>query len=145
MAGGMIQKKRGRRSSGGLSSEINVTPLVDVMLVLLIIFMVTAPILTVGIPVDLPKMDAAQSEDSDEPIVVSINKDGQTYLKDTPLNVDQMIERMHEIIKEKPNTKIFVRGDQSISYGQIMDLMSVIAGAGFNKVSLMAEIQKKKK
>ncbi len=146
MAGGMLQKKRGgRRSSCGLSSDINVTPLVDVMLVLLIIFMVTAPILTVGIPVDLPKMDAAQSEDSDEPIIVSINKDGQTYLKDTPLQIDQMIERMHEIIKAKPNTKIFVRGDQTISYGQVMDLMSVIAGAGFNKVSLMAEIQKKKK
>lgn len=146
MAGGMLQKKRGgRRSSCGLSSDINVTPLVDVMLVLLIIFMVTAPILTVGIPVDLPKMDAAQSEDSDEPIVVSINKDGQTYLKDTPLQIDQMIERMHEILKAKPNTKIFVRGDQTISYGQVMDLMSVIAGAGFNKVSLMAEIQKKKK
>ncbi|MBA4250062.1 MAG: protein TolR [Candidatus Puniceispirillum sp.] len=142
----MLQKKRGgRRSSCGLSSDINVTPLVDVMLVLLIIFMVTAPILTVGIPVDLPKMDAAQSEDSDEPIVVSINKDGQTYLKDTPLQIDQMIERMHEILKAKPNTKIFVRGDQTISYGQVMDLMSVIAGAGFNKVSLMAEIQKKKK
>ena len=120
-------------------SEINVTPMVDVMLVLLVIFMVTAPLLTVGVPVDLPKTDAAPITGQDEPIVVSVNAQGNVYLQDTQLPLENLVARLAAITESKPDTRIFVRGDRNINYGRIMEVMSVINQAGFRRVALVAE------
>ena len=120
-------------------SEINVTPMVDVMLVLLVIFMVTAPLLTVGVPVDLPKTNATPITGQDEPVVVSVNAQGNVYLQDTQLPLDNLVARLTAITENKPDTRIFVRGDRSINYGRIMEVMSVINEAGFRRVALVAE------
>ena len=120
-------------------SEINVTPMVDVMLVLLVIFMVTAPLLTVGVPVDLPKTSAAPITGQDEPIVVSVNAQGSVYLQDTEIPLDNLTARLAAITANKPDTRIFVRGDRSINYGRIMEVMGVINEAGFRRVALVAE------
>jgi len=120
-------------------SEINVTPMVDVMLVLLVIFMVTAPLLTVGVPVDLPKTNATPITGQDEPVVVSVNAQGNVYLQDTQLPLDNLVARLTAITENKPDTRIFVRGDRNINYGRIMEVMSVINEAGFRRVALVAE------
>lgn len=129
-----------RRSTGQAFSEINVTPFVDVMLVLLVIFMVTAPMLTVGVPVDLPKTKAAKMNDQQEPLVVSVDANGKSYLSETELEGDALIERLIAVSGSNPDAKIYVRGDQKINYGRVMEIMGVIAAAGFNKVSLIAEM-----
>jgi len=123
-------------------SEINVTPFVDVMLVLLIVFMVTAPLLSVGVPVDLPKTRAATLNDTTEPLVVSINKKGVVYLQQKPVTMDQLVPRLVAVTNAKPDTKIFVRGDRLIEYGMVMEVMGRISAAGFKKVSLLAELPK---
>ena len=127
------------RGSGSLS-DINVVPYIDVMLVLLIIFMVTAPILTVGVPVDLPKTSAAPTNDDVEPIVISIDKDGQTFLKDQTLSFEALVDELNKLLQHHPDSKIYVRGDKNLAYGTIMDVMGKIASAGFTKVSLVAEM-----
>lgn len=121
-------------------SEINVTPFVDVMLVLLIIFMVTAPLMTVGVPVDLPKSKASQLSENIEPLTISIAKDGTLYLQETQMDVETLIPRLSAIMEAKPDTRIYVRGDQAISYGRIMEVVGAINGAGFKKVALMSEV-----
>ena len=120
-------------------SQINVVPYIDVMLVLLVIFMVTAPLLTVGVPVDLPKTNATPITGQDEPVVVSVNAQGNVYLQDTQLPLDNLVARLTAITENKPDTRIFVRGDRSINYGRIMEVMSVINEAGFRRVALVAE------
>ncbi len=120
-------------------SEINVTPMVDVMLVLLVIFMVTAPLLTVGVPIDLPKTNAAPITGQDEPVVVSINAQGNVYLQDTEIPLENLVARLAAVTENKPDTRIFVRGDRSINYGRIMEVMSAINEAGFRRVALVAE------
>jgi biopolymer transport protein TolR len=144
MAMGSITKSsRGggrRRRQGAGFSEINVTPMVDVMLVLLIIFMVAAPMLTVGVPVDLPKTKAAKMNDQVEPIVVSVNAAGQTFLQETAVEDQSLIARLMAITANNPEARIYVRGDQKLAYGRIMDVMGEIAAAGFTKVSLIAEM-----
>lgn len=135
-----LNKRSGRRRSTGFSSTINITPLVDVMLVLLIIFMVTAPMLTVGVPVDLPKTQAAQMNDSVEPLVVSVNAKGETYIQEALVPMSAMIDRLKAITNNNPEAKIYVRGDQKIAYGKVMEVMGAIAAAGFQKVSLIAEL-----
>ena len=120
-------------------SEINVTPMVDVMLVLLVIFMVTAPLLTVGVPIDLPKTNAAPITGQDEPLVVSVNAQGSVYLQDTEIPLENLVARLSAVTENKPDTRIFVRGDRSINYGRIMEVMSVINEAGFRRVALVAE------
>jgi len=129
-----------RRSTGQTFTEINVTPFVDVMLVLLVIFMVTAPMLTVGVPVDLPKTKAAKMNDQVEPLVVSVDANGKAYLSETELEGDALIERLIAVSGSNPDAKIYVRGDQKINYGRVMEVMGIIAAAGFNKVSLIAEM-----
>ncbi|MBX9805660.1 MAG: protein TolR [Alphaproteobacteria bacterium] len=129
-----------RRSTGQAFCDINVTPFVDVMLVLLVIFMVTAPMLTVGVPVDLPKTKAAKMNDQVEPLVVSVDANGKSYLQEAELEGDALIERLIAVSGSNPDTKIYVRGDQKINYGRVMEIMGVIAAAGFNKVSLIAEM-----
>lgn len=128
-----------RRRKRPPMSEINVTPFVDVMLVLLIVFMVTAPLLTVGVPVDLPTSSAKQIGGNDEPLVVTVNSDGKIFLQDTSLRVDQLIPRLSAIMENKKNTRIFLRGDKRISYGKIMVVMGALNQAGFRRVALITE------
>lgn len=128
------------RRSGNTFSEINVTPLVDVMLVLLIVFMVTAPMLTVGVPVDLPKTQAAKLADQVEPIVISVGPDGKSYLQEIELQGEALVARLMAITGSNPDARIYVRGDKSIAYGKIMEIMGDVAASGFTKVSLIAEM-----
>ena len=123
-------------------SEINVTPFVDVMLVLLIVFMVTAPLLTVGVPVDLPKTQAQSIADPDEPLVISVNAEGQIYIQDTEVELNKLVPRLRAITESKPDTRIFVRGDRAIAYGRIMQVMGTVNSAGFKRVALIAELPK---
>jgi len=135
--GGRTAKQRYRPLS-----EINVTPFVDVMLVLLIVFMVTAPLLTVGVPVDLPKTQAQSIADPDEPLVISVNAEGQIYIQDTEVELNKLVPRLRAITESKPDTRIFVRGDRAIAYGRIMQVMGTVNSAGFKRVALIAELPK---
>jgi biopolymer transport protein TolR len=123
-------------------SEINVTPFVDVMLVLLIVFMVTAPLLTVGVPIDLPKTKAQSISDSVEPLVVSINGEGEIYIQDTTVELKNLIARLSAITENKADTRIYVRGDRTIDYGRVMEVMGRINNAGFTRVALITEMPK---
>ena len=120
-------------------AEINVTPFVDVMLVLLIIFMVTAPLLTVGVQVDLPKTKAKAIPGSDEPLAVSVDKDGNIYVQDTAMDLDQVVPRLQAVSDNNPDVRIFVRGDANVGYGRIMEVMGVLNAAGFSKVALITD------
>lgn len=120
--------------------EINVTPFVDVMLVLLIVFMVTAPLLTVGVPVDLPKTQAGQINADQAPLVVSLQKDGTIYLQDTAIEAENLIPRLSAISEANSQARIFVRGDKSVAYGEVLVLMGRIQSAGFERVALVAEL-----
>jgi biopolymer transport protein TolR len=133
---------RYRRRAYRPMSEINVTPMVDVMLVLLIIFMVAAPLLTVGVPVDLPKTAAATINDQDEPLVISIDKEGKLFLQDTEVPLESLVPRLNAITNNKPDTRVYVRGDRAIDYGRIMEVMGTVSSAGFTKVALIAELPK---
>ncbi|HVG81770.1 MAG TPA: protein TolR [Methylomirabilota bacterium] len=133
---------RYRRRAYKPMSEINVTPMVDVMLVLLIIFMVAAPLLTVGVPVDLPKTAAATINDQDEPLVISIDKEGKLFLQDTEIPLESLVPRLNAITNNKPDTRVYVRGDRAIDYGRIMEVMGTVSSAGFTKVALIAELPK---
>jgi biopolymer transport protein TolR len=142
MAGPLIGASRSRssRRSVRLVSDINVTPFVDVMLVLLVIFMVTAPLLTAGVDVDLPKTQAAQATGQDEPLVVSVNAQKKIFLQETELDQEALIARLKAITANKPEQRIFVRGDRALPYGDVMEVMGAISAAGFSKVALVAEI-----
>ena len=128
----------GKRRRG--FTEINVTPLVDVMLVLLIVFMVTAPLLTVGVPVDLPKTQAATINERDEPLVITVNATGNIYIQETQVAQDQLVPRLEAITRSKPDLKIYVRGDRAVAYGRIMEVMGLVSAAGYSKVALLAEL-----
>lgn len=121
-------------------SEINVTPFVDVMLVLLIVFMVTAPLLTVGVPVDLPKTKASQISDDQTPLIISIKADGGLALQNRDIETDQLIPRLEAVARAKPETRIFVRGDRSVPYGDIMAVMGRVQEAGFTRVALITKL-----
>jgi len=121
-------------------AEINVTPFVDVMLVLLIVFMVTAPLLTVGVTVDLPKAAAPNIKGSDEPIAVSVDPQGQIYLMETKVELEELAARLQAIAKNDLERRIFVRGDKGIAYGRIMEVMGALNEAGFNKVALVTQL-----
>ncbi len=120
-------------------SEINVTPFVDVMLVLLIIFMVTAPLLTVGVQVDLPETKAGAVSGQDEPLAVSVDAGGQIYLQDTAVDLDTLVPRLNAITGTNPDVRIFVRGDKAINYGRVMAVMGQINAAGYRRVALIAQ------
>jgi biopolymer transport protein TolR len=142
MAGPLIGSARPRsnRRAPRLVSDINVTPFVDVMLVLLVIFMVTAPLLTAGVDVDLPQTQAAQTTGQDEPLVVSVNAQGKIYLQETELETEALVARLRAITANKPEQRIFVRGDRTLAYGRVMEVMGSLSAAGFSKVALVAEI-----
>jgi biopolymer transport protein TolR len=121
-------------------SEINVTPMVDVMLVLLVIFMVTAPLLTVGVEIDLPKSQASLLKDQVEPLSITVDSSGRIFLQDSEVELDALAARLIAITGANPDIRIFVRGDKAIHYGRVMEVMGTVNGAGFNKVALITEL-----
>ena len=123
-------------------SEINVTPLVDVMLVLLVVFMVAAPLLTVGVPVDLPQTAAPPITEPKEPLVITINGEGQIFVQETELPPESLVPRLQAITENNPDAPLYVRGDKAINYGRVVEVMSLVSAAGFRKVSLVAEAPK---
>ena len=120
-------------------SEINVTPFVDVMLVLLIVFMVTAPLLTVGVQVDLPESAADSLPDDQEPLTISINSKGEIYIQEHQVTYQKMVPKLLAIAKNRTDTRIYVRGDKNINYGRVLEVMGTLSGAGFSKVALISE------
>jgi biopolymer transport protein TolR len=143
MAGGVMAGRggaSGRRGTYRPMSEINVTPLVDVMLVLLIVFMVAAPLLTVGVPVDLPQTQAPAINEQKEPLVITVNAQGQIYIQETEVADEQLAPRLQAITNNNPQATIYVRGDKGLQYGRIMEVMGMVGSAGFSKVSLIAEM-----
>ena len=120
-------------------SEINVTPFVDVMLVLLIVFMVTAPLLTVGIPVDLPKVKASALTDQKDPLEITVKLGGEIYLGESIVEVENLIPRLNAITELNKEARIYVRGDRVVAYGRIMEIMSLVNSAGYIKVALVTQ------
>ncbi|MGB3538802.1 MAG: protein TolR [Mesorhizobium sp.] len=133
--GGRGHRRRGRHHS--LMSEINVTPMVDVMLVLLIIFMVAAPLLTVGVPIDLPDTQAKAMNADTQPITVSINDVGKVYLQETEIPIDEVVAKLQAISKTGYDERIFVRGDKTADYGTVMKVMARISAAGYKNIGLV--------
>jgi biopolymer transport protein TolR len=134
----------GRRSRGNrrrVMSEINVTPMVDVMLVLLIIFMVSAPLLTVGVPIDLPQSQAKNLDNDKEPLTVSVNDKGLIFLQNAEIKPDDLVPKLQAIAQARGgnDARIFVRGDKKVDYGTMMQVMGRLSGAGFAKVALVTE------
>ena len=121
-------------------ANINVTPFVDVMLVLLVVFMVTAPLLTVGVKVDLPSVESNVIQGNDEPLTVSINSAGQIYLQEGLILLQELVPKLQAITGENPEARIFVRGDKKINYGLVMEIMSAINSAGFDRVALVTKM-----
>ena len=120
-------------------SDINVTPFVDVMLVLLVIFMVTAPLLTVGVQVDLPETNADTLQSDNEPLEVTIDASGIIFIQETEIGISELIPKMKAITENRFDTKIYVRGDETIDYGQIMTVLGELSGSGFSKVALITK------
>ena len=120
-------------------SEINVTPFVDVMLVLLIVFMVTAPLLTVGIPVDLPKVKASALTDQKDPIEITLNVEGDVYIGESLVEPENLIPRLNAITDQNTEARIYIRGDRVVAYGRVMEVMSIINSAGYVKVALITQ------
>ena len=138
---GVFCKRRHRRRP--VMSEINVTPMVDVMLVLLIIFMVSAPLLTVGVPIDLPQTQAANLEPEREPLAISINVKGQVYLQNTEIKIEELVPKLKAITDARGGAeeRIYVRGDKNVDYGTIMRVMGRLSAAGFRRVGLVTEVE----
>jgi biopolymer transport protein TolR len=134
--------KSGRRGRKRMS-EINVTPLVDVMLVLLVVFMITAPMLVVGVDVDLPETKASAISSQEQPLVISITKDGKVFLVETEIDRKDLVEKLKNITKEKKETRIFVKGDKNVHYGTVVEVMTEIISAGFSKVALISDTKQK--
>jgi biopolymer transport protein TolR len=133
--GGRGHRRRGRHHS--LMSEINVTPMVDVMLVLLIIFMVAAPLLTVGVPIDLPDTQAKAMNSDTQPITVSINPEGKVYVQETEIPIEEVVPKLQAIAKTGYEERIYVRGDKTADYGTVMKVMARISAAGFKNIGLV--------
>jgi biopolymer transport protein TolR len=135
--------RRGRRR-GRVMAEINVTPFVDVMLVLLIVFMVTAPLLTVGVPVDLPKTRAPALGQDREPLSVTIDKDGKIFLQKQLVPEDELVPKLTAISNNGYDQRIFVRGDTTVNYGRVMTVMGMLSAAGFTHIGLVTDVQRTK-
>jgi biopolymer transport protein TolR len=139
---GVFGKRRHRRNP--VMSEINVTPMVDVMLVLLIIFMVSAPLLTVGVPIDLPQTQASSLEATDkEPLTVSVNSKGQVFLQESEVTPDELVAKVSAIAKTRggQDERIFVRGDRTVQYGTVMTVMGRLSAAGFRRLTFVTEVE----
>jgi biopolymer transport protein TolR len=133
-------RRRGRRSAKNAPmSEINVTPMVDVMLVLLIIFMVAAPLMTVGVPIDLPKTQAKQLNTEQKPITVSVNTEGVVFVGDTQVAMEGLVEAVTAAATNGTEDRVYVRGDGAANYGTVMQVMGALSGAGFTKIGLLTD------
>jgi biopolymer transport protein TolR len=133
-----------RRRRRGVMSEINVTPMVDVMLVLLIIFMVSAPLLTVGVPIDLPQSQAKSLDQDKEPLALSLNGDGKIFLQNSEIPLQDLVPKLKAIADARGGgfeERIYVRGDRKVDYGTMMRVMGRISGAGFHRVALVTDIE----
>ncbi|MBV8393482.1 MAG: protein TolR [Alphaproteobacteria bacterium] len=130
---------RFRRRRYAPIADINVTPMVDVMLVLLVIFMITAPLLQVGVPVDLPKTSAQQVGGKDEPLVVSVNAKDEVFLGETKYDIAELTTKLKAVHDEKPDQRVFIRGDKTINYGRMMEVMGVVIDSGFRQLGLLGE------
>lgn len=139
MAMGTQIGSRNRRRRMRAQAEMNLTPLIDVMVVLLIIFMISAPLMTVTVPVDLPEVGKGASSDAEEPLVISIDEQNNVYLQDTKLQLTELIPKLQAVTAQKPDQRIYIRADQKLTYGTMMKVMSEMTAAGFTKVSLVAE------
>ena len=135
--GGKRRRRRGRR--GGPINEINMTPFIDVVLVLLIIFMVAAPMMTVGVPLDLPQSKAAPLNSDVKPITLSIRQTGQVFLGEDELTDDTIVPKLMETAKTGTEERVFVRGDKRVDYGRVAKVMAIVTGGGFKKVALVTE------
>jgi biopolymer transport protein TolR len=140
-AAGPVGKRRHRRRP--VMSEINVTPFVDVMLVLLIIFMVSAPLLTVGVPLDLPQSQAKSLEQDREPLTVSVNLKGQVFLQNSEITVEELVAKLNAVTQARGglDERIFVRGDRKVDYGTVMRVMGRLSQAGYRRVALVTEVE----
>jgi biopolymer transport protein TolR len=140
---GQFGKRRHHRNA--VMSQINVTPMVDVMLVLLIIFMVSAPLLTVGVPIDLPQTQASSLDQADrEPLAISVNTNGQVFLQNTEIQMDELVPKLQAIVAARHSSvdeRIYVRGDKAVDYGTVMKVMGRLSAAGFRKVALVTEVE----
>jgi biopolymer transport protein TolR len=139
---GSFGKRRHRRNP--VMSEINVTPMVDVMLVLLIIFMVSAPLLTVGVPIDLPQTQASSLDQADkEPLAISVNTDGKVFLQNTEIPIEELVPKLQAISQARGGNdeRIYVRGDKTVDYGTVMKVMGRLSAAGFRRVALVTEVE----
>jgi len=136
-----VGKRRHRRRP--VMSEINVTPMVDVMLVLLIIFMVSAPLLTVGVPIDLPQTQAKSLDQDKEPLTVSVKLDGEVFLQNSEIKVDELVPKLQAITQARGglDERIYVRGDRKVDYGTVMRVMGRLSAAGFRRVALVTEVE----
>jgi biopolymer transport protein TolR len=142
VAGAGSRGKRGRRRA--IMSEINVTPFVDVMLVLLIIFMVSAPLLTVGVPIELPQSQAKALQQDNEPLTLSVNLQGQIFLQSSEVQIDDLVTKLKAITDARhsgPDEQIYVRGDKKVDYGTMMRVMGRLSGAGYHRVSLVTQVE----
>ena len=134
---------RGKGRRGRPMAEINVTPFVDVMLVLLIVFMVTAPLLTAGVPIDLPQTRARLLGQDREPLAVSIDNAGKVFLQNTEIQVAELVPKLMAISENGYNQRIFVRGDRTVDYGRVMEVMGLLNSAGFTRIGLVTESQRR--
>jgi biopolymer transport protein TolR len=134
------RRKHHRRK---VMSEINVTPMVDVMLVLLIIFMVSAPLLTVGVPIDLPQSQAKSLDQDKEPLTLSVNEKGEIYLQNAEISVDDLVPKLQAVAQARGGTeaRVYVRGDKKVDYGTMMKVMGRLSSAGFHRVALVTEFE----
>jgi biopolymer transport protein TolR len=139
---GAAVAKRGHRRRG-VMSEINVTPMVDVMLVLWVIFLISAPLLTVGVPLDLPQTQAKSLDQDKEPLTISVNSQGQWFLQNTEIAVDDILPKLKAITVARGgmDERIYVRGDRKVDYGTVMKVMGRLSGAGFHRVALVTEVE----
>src|SRR6202163_2202029 len=138
-----VASGRRRRRRRGVMSEINVTPMVDVMLVLLIIFMVSAPLLTVGVPIDLPQSQAKSLDQDKEPLTLSVTDKGQIFLQNAEISADDLIPKLQAVADARGGTeaRVYVRGDKGVDYGTMMKVMGRLSAAGFHKVALVTEFE----
>ena len=140
-------RKGGRRRRGvpryGAMADINMTPFIDVMLVLLIIFMVAAPLLATGVAVDLPQTKSAPLNVEQKPVSISIDEKGQIFLMDQPVAIEQLVEKLKAAVKSGADERVYVRGSKAVNYGRVAEVMSLVTGAGFKKVALVTEPERK--
>jgi biopolymer transport protein TolR len=140
MGSGWVSR-RSRRRRATVMADINVTPMVDVMLVLLIVFMVAAPLLTVGVPIDLPQTQAKSMEQDKEPLTLSVNDKGQVFLQNTEIKLDEIVPKLKAIAKNGAEERIYVRGDRKVDYGTVMRVMGRLSAAGYRRVALVTEFE----